>query len=88
MFGDTQFMRKWAGPAQRALPACPYRDRAEDASYSCGAAEGECVTPDDCRCCFIPEAIAQETNCPFVIALQRHGMQGCTGQVCDRDASG
>jgi len=88
MSGDGQLVRKLVSAAQEALPACPCRDREENASYSCRAAEGECVAHYDRRCCFFQKATAQEENSPFVVGLGRHGTQGCTGQACDRDASG
>ena len=55
------------------LPPCHYRGSEEDGHFPYGAAEGEPVTPDDCRSCPIPEAVGYKKACLYLIPIRHEG---------------
>ena len=56
-----------------ALPLCPYRGAEKDGCFPCAAAEGAPVTASDCRTCSIPEAVAHEKACLYLIPIRHEG---------------
>lgn len=55
------------------LPPCTYRGHAEQGRYACAAAEGGPVTPDDCRACSIPGALAHAHACLYLVPMRHQG---------------
>ena len=60
-------------PELKPLPACPYRGPEIDGSFPCEAAEGAPVTASDCRSCSIPQAIADQKACLYLIPMRHEG---------------
>jgi hypothetical protein len=55
------------------LEPCPYRGPEHNGNFPCAAAEGAPVTPSDCWSCPIPEAVAHEKACLYLIPIRHEG---------------
>lgn len=59
-----------SGAGTAALPPCPYRGPDKNGFFPCAAADGEPVIPADCRSCPIPDAVAHEKACLYLIPIR------------------
>lgn len=55
------------------LPPCPYRGPEKNGKFTCAAANGQPVTPQDCMSCAIPEALAHNRACLYLVPLRHRG---------------